>query len=111
MWLLCSTLVANSGPAKIYPWIYHQVLHVHNLQCAGRVAGVLQPDGDNGPLYGHSQPYHLGLFLIICHVQGTWLVCSTLTANSGPAKVYPLIYHQVFCVDNLRCAGHVAGVL
>jgi hypothetical protein len=44
-------------------------------------------------------------------MQGTWLVCSILTVNSGPAKIYPLIFHQVLHVDNLQCAGHVAGVL
>jgi hypothetical protein len=53
----------------------------------------------------------MGLFLIIFNVQGTWLVCSTLMANSGPSESYPLIYHQVFRVDYLQCAGHVAGVL
>jgi len=46
MWLFCSTLTAKSGPAKIYPLIYHQVLHVDNLQYAGHVAGVLYPDGE-----------------------------------------------------------------
>ncbi len=71
--------------------------------------------------------------LIICNEQGTWLVCSNLVvtldlsmvtinfdnlqcawhvmANSGPAKIYPLIYHQVLHVDNLQCPGHVADVL
>jgi hypothetical protein len=69
------------------------------------------PDGDNGPHYGHHQHYHLGLFFIICNVQGMLLVCPTLTANCGPAKIYPLIYHQVLHVDNLQCAGQVADVL
>jgi hypothetical protein len=49
--------------------------------------------------------------LIICNVQGTWLVSSTLTLTNGPARSYPLTYHQVLRVDNLKCAGHIAGVL
>ncbi len=60
-WLVCSTLAANTEPAKIYPLIYHQVLPVDNLQCAGHMAGVLQPDGDSGPLHGHPQHRHQGL--------------------------------------------------
>jgi hypothetical protein len=43
--------------------------------------------------------------LIICNVQGTWLVCSSLTANSGPAKIYPLIYHQVLHVIIFNVQG------
>jgi len=60
-WLACFILMANSGPDKSYPLIYHQVIHVNNLQCAGHVAGVLQPDGDSGPLHGHPQHRHQGL--------------------------------------------------
>ena len=45
------------------------------------------------------------------NLQCAGLVCSTLTGNGGPAKIYPLIYHQVLRADNLQCAGHVAVLL
>jgi hypothetical protein len=109
-WLVCFTLMMNSGPAKSYPLIYHQALRVDicNVQGTWLVFSTLKAMDLLRVILWFLTRFFV---LIICNVQGTWLLCSTLTAHRGPAKIYPLIYHQVLYVHNLQCAGHVVGVL
>ena len=50
--------------------------------------------------------------LIFCCKQGTWLVCSNLTATVDLSMVtLHKLCHQALFSNILLCAGHLVGVL